>query len=58
MTEKRKELYLRYDQLEDKREELIQQLQRYYDRADATKKKIYEVEVKIKAIAKEMKHVR
>jgi len=57
MTEKRKELHVRYDQLEDKREELIQQLQRYYDRADATKKKIFEIEVKIKALSKEMKNV-
>jgi hypothetical protein len=57
MTEKRKELHVKYDLLEDKREELIQQLQRYYDRADMTKKKIFEIEVKIKALAKEMKHV-
>ncbi len=57
MTEKRKELRLKYDQLEDKREELIQQLQRYYDRADVTKKKIYEIELKIKSVAKEIKNV-
>lgn len=57
MTEKRKELHVKYDQLEDKREELIQQLQRYYDRADVTKKKIYEIEQKIKSVAKEIKNV-
>lgn len=58
MTEKRRELHAKYDQLEDKREELIQQLQRYYDRADATKKKIYDIEQKIRSVAKEIKNDR
>lgn len=55
MTEKRKELYLKYDQLEDQREELVGKLTRCYERADVLKKKIYELELKIKSVAKELK---
>jgi cell division protein FtsB len=55
MTDKRKELYIKYDQLEDQREELVKKMNRYYERGDALKIKIYEMEQKIKAIAKEIK---
>lgn len=55
MTDKRKELYAKYDQLEDQREELVKKMNRYYERGDALKIKIYEMELKIKAIAKEIK---
>lgn len=55
MTDKRKELYAKYDQLEDQREELIKKMNRFYERGDALKIKIYEMELKIKAIAKEIK---
>ena len=54
-TDKRKELYTKYDQLEDQREELVSKLTRCYDRADALKKKIYELEQKIRVVAKELK---
>lgn len=55
MTDKRKELYAKYDQLEDQREELVKKMNRFYERGDALKIKIYEMELKIKAIAKEIK---
>jgi hypothetical protein len=55
MTDKRKELYIKYDQLEDQREELVSKLTRSYERADSLKKKIYELEQKIKVVAKELK---
>jgi uncharacterized coiled-coil DUF342 family protein len=55
MTDKRKELYTKYDQLEDQREELVSKLTRCYDRADSLKKKIYELEQKIRVVAKELK---
>ena len=55
MTDKRKELYIKYDQLEDQREELVRKMNKYYERGDSLKIKIYELEQKIKAVAKELK---
>lgn len=55
MTDKRKELYAKYDQLEDQREELVRKMNKYYERGDALKIKIYELELKIKTVAKELK---
>lgn len=55
MTEKRKELHAKYDQLENQREELINKLTKCYERADALKIKIYEMEQRIKMVAKELK---
>jgi cell division protein FtsB len=55
MTDKRKELYIKYDQLEDQREELVRKMNKYYERGDSLKLKIYELEQKIKAVAKELK---
>jgi hypothetical protein len=55
MTDKRKELHAKYDQLEDQREELVKKMNKYYERADSLKIKIYELELKIKSVAKELK---
>jgi uncharacterized coiled-coil DUF342 family protein len=55
MTDKRKELYAKYDQLEDQRDELVRKMNKYYERADSLKIKIYEMELKIKSVVKELK---